>query len=301
MAELVAQNIDNILKDYIDSDKFNIDFILNNYPQLFNCQIRYTNYNQSVTGSAAKLICEYQNFIYKMAAYAKDKNGDARKLTNKEKKELEVVFEVRKGSTELITDVTKQFKEILDMIPEEYRACVFIVFMLLVFFTYNYNKHLKHKETMRDKDFVQDAMNKLSQKDDKLIEILEQTDKAILDTISNIDDTVEYQGEQYTKEDLKELRKIKYPRKSIPKKVEAIEGNFIVTQINIKRHYIMIENNEEVQKILYADDLIANMQDFKTRFKQAIDDEGKIFYIKASRVVQNKKKGDLVLSDIKEI
>ena len=86
------------------------------------------------------------------------------------------------------------------------------------------------------------------------------------------------------------------------KKVKSINGNFKVTQINIKRHYIIIEDdNDKPNKILYDDDLFGQMRSFKQKFKQAIDDEGKLFYIEASFIEKNGKKGDLILNKIEEI
>ena len=49
---------------------------------------------------------------------------------------------------------------------------------------------------------------------------------------------------------------------------------------------------------MYADDLISCMQDFRQQFKQAIDDEGKRFKIKAYYPEDNGKKGTMLLSEI---
>lgn len=285
MVEIIARNIEELLICYIKDNDFDINNILNSYSNLFCCQIKYDKYSQSVTGAAAKVICEYQKFVYKIASYAKEKDGKSPRLTNAEKKELEVVFEVKKGSSELFADFTKQ--------------C--IVFVLSICMAYCFNLYLKHVEAIYDKKIIEEAIDKLSKTDDKLTDILETTQKVFLESIADIDNSVEYQGIEYTQDDLKEIIKEKYHNKPVDKQIKTIEGIFVVTQINIKKHYIIIENNNDIQRILYADDLVSSMQQFKKHFKQAIDDEGKQFYIKAVYVVQNNKKKDLILSDIKAV
>lgn len=301
MVEIIARNIEKLLICYIKDNDFDINNILNSYSNLFCCQIKYDKYSQSVTGAAAKVICEYQKFVYKIASYAKEKDGKSPRLTNAEKKELEVVFEVKKGSSELFADFTKQLAEILQKIPKKYVTSVCIVFVLSICMAYCFNLYLKHVEAIYDKKIIEEAIDKLSKTDDKLTDILETTQKVFLESIADIDNSVEYQGIEYTQDDLKEIIKEKYHNKPVNKQIKTIEGIFVVTQINIKKHYIIIENNNDIQRILYADDLVSSMQQFKKHFKQAIDDEGKQFYIKAVYVVQNNKKKDLILSDIKAV
>ena len=52
-------------------------------------------------------------------------------------------------------------------------------------------------------------------------------------------------------------------------------------------------------RIYYCTDLIGTMQGFKDKFKQAIDDEGKEFYIEASYFLN--KKDAITLIKIQEI
>ena len=135
-----------------------------------------------------------------------------------------------------------------------------------------------------------------------LANIYNKTEKNILNELPEIDDSVTYQGTTYSADDLKKIKDAKYPKTKHEKELKSLKGNFTVTQINIKKHYIYIEDeNEEPQKILYNDDLVDNMQGFKDKFKKAIDDEGKVFYIKAGYLIENNRSKDLILYSIQEI
>lgn len=301
MIEVVATNIENILQDFLDDKNLNISEIIKDNPQLFKCRIKYEKYNQSVTGPVAKIICEYQSFVYQMASYLKYGKKDIRCLLKEEKEQLEVVFAVKKGSSDLFGDFYEQAMEVLNMIPEDQRGIVLIVFIIFFFGYKAYSKYSDNKKEQKEKELIENAMDKIASKDDGLIEILKNTEKNLLNTLPDIDSSIEYQGEIYTSEDFKKIKNAKYPRIKSEKKLASLEGNFVVTQINIKKHYILIEDeNEEPKKILYNDDLVAGMQGFKDKFKEAIDEEGKVFYIRAGYVTQNNHPKDLCLYDIQE-
>ena len=128
--EVSAKNIESILQNFIDDNNINIQDVFKNNRDIFKLQFRYKKFNKSVNAGAAKTVLDYQKFIYKLAAYMKYKTTDIRKLTKKDKEILEIPFEVNEGSSDFLADLVKYFKEVLDMIPEEQRAMVFIILIV---------------------------------------------------------------------------------------------------------------------------------------------------------------------------
>lgn len=302
MTELSLISIEQLLTNFLVDKPIDVQQILNDHPEWFDCHIKYKKYDQSINGPVAKLICNYQDTLYKVASFLKYGKRDVRCLSKEERKTLEIVFEVRKGSSDLWAKICKQIREILNMVPEKQRATILIVLILALTCGYSLKQYLNHEERMTEINLVNNAMNKVSETNKDLVELANESRKNLINILPTIDDEVEFQGENYTQEDFKTIRKTLYPRKPTEKRVETISGDYKVIEINIKKHYVSIENqNGETTRILYSDDLVSNMEDFRTRFKQAIDDEGKIFHIKASRIVKDNKKGDLQLNEIKEI
>ena len=142
MTELSLVSIDQLLTNFIQDKPIDVYQILQEHPEWFNCHIRYKKYDQSINGPAAKLICSYQDMLYKMAAFLKYGNADARHLSKKERESLEIVFEVKKGSSDLWAKIYKQIREILEMIPEKHRAAVLIVAIIVIGGAYSYKQYL---------------------------------------------------------------------------------------------------------------------------------------------------------------
>lgn len=295
------EKLDIVFNNFIEDKYIDVDDFISENPNLFHCQIYYKKYNQSVNGAAAKVIYEYQKFIYNLASYVTFGKKDARCLTKENKQKLEVVFSVNSGSSDLRTDFINQVKGVLNMIPESQRAKVFIACILFFFSYLGYSKYIDYQKNRDDNSLMERVAEKLATKDAQLLEIIKNSEKPILNTLPEIDETLVYQGTSYDSEDFKKIKNAKYPRIRSEKKLASLEGNFVVTQINIKKHYILIEDeNEEPKKILYNDDLVAGMQGFKDKFKEAIDEEGKVFYIRAGYITQNNHPKDLCLYDIQE-
>jgi hypothetical protein len=69
--------------------------------------IRGAAYHGTVPGELARGLWEFQEALYKAAAFAINGEDDIRRLTTAQRQGLELVFEVHEGSTELIVEVTK--------------------------------------------------------------------------------------------------------------------------------------------------------------------------------------------------
>ena len=84
------------------------------------------------------------------------------------------------------------------------------------------------------------------------------------------------------------------------KETKTIKGNFKIIQINIKQLFIIVEDtNNKMKKIHYHNDLLSDLQKYKDRFKQAIDEEGKEFYIEATYM--STQTNNIILNKIEEI
>lgn len=288
----------DVLSAFVDNKDIDIDKILKD-ADLFKINICYEKYKASINKPTAKVIINYQDLIYKIGAYLKYGSYDIRKLSKEEQQELEIPFQVVDGCSDLTTNLSKQLKKVLNMIPEKHRLYALIAILLAIVGPWCYKAYLDANESSQDKAIVSKAVDKLSEQYSELVNLVQNSEKENLSNLKEIDAEVTYQGQTFSSDELKEISHKMFPKKKHEKKAKVLDGYFIVTQINIKHHYIIIEDDEgKVEKILYADDLISCMQDFRQQFKQAIDDEGKKFKIKAYYPEDNGKKGTMLLSEI---
>lgn len=247
----------------------------------------------------AKRILNFQNYIFKII-----ENILQRKLTAKEKDKLTLQFSIERGCTkEKPENLFDKIKEILTMLPEKDRPKVLVAIVIAIcfcFFIEFQNNKLEQEERLNDKKIISIAMDKLSNDNDNLVTIIKQMDKNNLNNLAEYEN-INVNNKIFTSEEIEKIKNSRYPKEKKDKKLVSIKGNFIVTQINIKNQYIIVENknNDDLMRIYYCTDLIGAMQGFKDKFKQAIDDEGKEFYIEASYFLN--KKNEITLIKIQEI
>lgn len=294
----------DILKAFVNDEQIDVDSILQN-PALFSVNIHYKQYETSIIAPAAKFIINYQRMIYRLGALLKYGNPNKR-LTNAEKAELAIPFKVESGSTNIKPEkILDALKRIVEVIPEKDRikAVYAIVVVIICGFGYaTYSAHLNHHEHMADKDITALAIEKMAESNDKTMEqfagIINNYEK---DTLSNLEEfgEVDYQGETYTSDEIKEIRKKKFPRKNGQVEAKVLEGDFKVINISLEPSYIRIKNKANIEeKVFYRNDLIAEMQGFRERFKEAIDNGGQLFHIKAGYVEKNGKKQEMLLEEM---
>lgn len=290
-----------ILQAFINNTDIDIESILND-TDLFKINLCYERYKSSVNKPTAKIIINYQDLIYKIGAYLKYDSKDIRKLSKEEKQSLEIPFQVVDGCSDIITNVSKQLKKVLGMIPEKHRLAALIAVLIAIAGPWCYDSYLDTVKEDNKNAVILSAQDKLAEANSALVDIIKDSEKENLANLQEVDSEVVFQGQKLTSDEIKTISKKKYPREKHEKEAKILEGNFTVTQINIKKHYIIIEDdNGNIEKILYADDLISCMQDFKQKFKQAIDDEGQKFKIKAYYPEANGKKGSMLLSEINPV
>lgn len=291
----------DILNAFLDNKDIDIESILND-SDLFKINLCYEKYKSSINKPTAKIIINYQDLIYKIGAYLKYDSKDIRKLSKEEKQSLEIPFQVIDGCSDIVTNISKQLKKVLSMIPEKHRLAALIAVLIAIAGPWCYDSYLDTVKENNKNNIIISAQEKLAESNSALVDIIKDNEKETLSDLQEVDSEVFFQGQKLTSEEIKEIRKKKYPKEKYEKEAKILEGDFMVTQINIKKHYIIIEDNDgKIEKILYADDLISSMQDFKQKFKQAIDDEGQKFKIKAYYPETNGKKGSMLLSDINPV
>ena len=300
MVEIIArESTYKVLEEFVKNEPINLDAVLDN-ADIFKLCLHYNKYPQSVNLPAAKIIVNTQVLVYRIGALLKYDTTDIRRLTKAEKEQLEIPFEVINGSTEISADMIEQVKGIMDMIPDAQRVYVAISLIIAFFGYMSYRRYLDYKEkhdveTERTKLFGQ-AIDKLGQANTRLAGLVTDYEKDNLSCLAEVDEEVEYQGVKYTSEEIRNIKRFRFPRKSIEiPEARRLEGNYRVISINLEQKFINIKNGDDVERVYYAEDLLNVMQNFKAQFKDAIDNEGKIFYIEAGYMVRNGKKSPLHL------
>lgn len=267
----------------------------------FSLKVRYGKYESSLNASSAKLIVDFQNSIYRIAALMIKGRADARLLTREEKEELEIPFKISKGSTvEETASLLDKIGDLMNMIPVAQRGYVLVAIILIVFGYLAYIKHLAYKQQKNDADNLQEerkskdkiielAMDKLSESNKNLAEIVRDTEKDTLSNLSAIGGDVEYQGQPLSSPMIEQIRRWRFPtiKKEEPK-ANQIVGNYRIISINLKQNNIVVDpvagTTDQPLKLYYDNDyLLTYMQNLKEQLKNAIDNEEKIFHIEAIR------------------
>lgn len=267
----------------------------------FSLKVRYGKYESSLNASSAKLIVDFQNSIYRIAALMVKGRADARLLTKEEKEELEIPFKISKGSTvEETASLLDKVGDLMNMIPAEQRGYVLVAIILIVFGYVAYTKYLTYKQQKNDAnnlkderkskdEIIQSAIDKLSESNKSLAEIVHDTEKDTLSNLSAIGGDVEYQGQTLSSSAIEQIKRRKFPtvKKEEPK-ANQIVGNYRIISINLKQNNIVVDpvsgSTDQPLKLYYDNDyLLTYMQNLKEQLKNAIDNEEKIFHIEAIR------------------
>ena len=264
----------NLLQDFVDN-KLNSDnieeAIRNLQPKDLTIEIKTYKYNSSIDVNVARRVINLQNFIYRTI-----EETIKRKLTKEEKEKLTIEFSILEGCTEEKVDLTKILIEVLKNMPPKY---VFVI-IILILSCICYCKRLEYDKQKLYAEIINNAINKLAE--NSLSSIIKETDKNNLKYLGEYE-RVNINGIEYTQEEINKIKSIRYPKEHKEEVIKTIKGNFKIIQINIKNKYIIVEDDtEHYNKIYYNDDLLSIIQDYKNKFKQAIDEEGKEFYIEAT-------------------
>lgn len=205
-------NNDAELQNIVDKiDEYNLDF-----------SIKYEKYDSAINIHIAKLIIDYQKIIYKIAALCRHGISNSRILTQEEKDCLEMAFVVTSGCTNVLEKFGKFLKRILPMFSEKQRGYVAVA-LVLIFFSYlSFSKYLDYKEKIKAFDTIIElqslAINKLSEDNKNLAQLVSNAEKESLNTLSKVDSKVQINNHEFTREELKEIRNKKFHKKANEKK-----------------------------------------------------------------------------------
>lgn len=172
----------------------------------------------------------------------------------------------------------------------------------------SFSKFLDYKESTKSIETISNlqsaAIEKMSESNKDLVKIIADSEKENLNTLSKVDDKVQINEQEYTSEDLKEIKKKKFPRKTDEKSVSTMRGVFHISNIKLADGSIVVENEDEGKiTILYDvedDSLLSYISDIKEHLKKAVDNEKKLFEISATVVRKGSVIESRTLQTIKE-
>lgn len=144
----------------IDNKKDLADFFIENgfdielpdfNENIFDFNLYYKKYEQSIVAPVAHICIDYQQTIYKIFCIIKYGTDDMRRLSKEEKDRLEVVFSVKKGSSNIL-NILPDFKDLIETLPPNYKC--FLIALLIIATTgyFSLTALLKYKENIRMKE-----------------------------------------------------------------------------------------------------------------------------------------------------
>ena len=283
---VICSDIFELLKAFVNDEDIAIsEKDLQKYADSFRIRIYYKKYMQAVNMPLAKIIVNYQNFVYNIARTLK-----GTRLTAEEKGRLELAFKIEVGSTNADGDLWDKFKEVLKIVPDKDKKYCVITFLVCLFGSWNYNNYLDRMDKMNERQVVISTIDKLEKYNHSIANIIQKTDRKNLKYLADFGDKVEYQGVEYTPEELRQIRDIKYPKKGKEDKIETITGLYRITDINIEKSIITAVSDDEksILRMAYSDEFKAKINEYSQKFESAIRDGSKRFYIKAIQAGANK-------------
>ncbi len=314
----IDKEVLKVLKNYINNEEFDAIAALNYFSEdEFVFKFRYCKYKGCINAPAAKIIINFQEAIYKLVAQALKGKADIRLLSQQEKDELEIPFKITEGSTiEEISKLISNVKKVLKMIPEKHRAVTLVAIILIVFSFLGWWAYCSLEKTkiesevlMQDnkskENLLSKAIEKLGKEQPEIAHIVCDTDGEIISNLAEVDTSVEIQGHKITSEELKNIKRNKYPSRKKKVEIQQVNGLYKIIAVDLKNDYITVESatNSDIPplRIYYErDTLLAYMQNLKEQLKNAIDNENNIFSISATTIKKNGKKDVMVLQSISE-
>lgn len=128
--------LSDILNDKIDADDVELDFGDANWAKV-HLNFKGEIFHQTVTASMMRGMVEYQAAFYRTAALLIKDDARTNRLTDQEKDDLELVFKVEEGSSELNAEAADQLKGVLgkcvDKMSDKQVLTAVIVAALLFF------------------------------------------------------------------------------------------------------------------------------------------------------------------------
>lgn len=128
--------LEGLLSDRIDAEDAVLDFGNAEWAK-FHLNFKGDVFQQTVTASMMRGMVEYKFAFYRVAALFIKNNPNINRLTDQEKDDLELVFKVEKGSSELNADAAEQLKHVfgkcVDKMSGKQLLIAGIVFSILFF------------------------------------------------------------------------------------------------------------------------------------------------------------------------
>ena len=137
-------SLQSILNNEIDFDAIEIDFSAANWAKFFLI-LRGEKFDQSLTAEAMRGLVEYHNAMYRSIALMLHKSHKITTLTDLERSRYELVFKIRKGSSEVEAEGEKSLFDLLGgAVKKMGRREAFIILLVLVLGYYGKDIALKY-------------------------------------------------------------------------------------------------------------------------------------------------------------
>lgn len=123
-----------------------------------------SRYNGSIPASLAQGMCDFQTEMYKVYTLIKYKTDNLQKLTNKDREEIEIIFEVNEGCTELVAKLgelieifANAFEKITHGMSPTQKTTCFIFFVTLLCGAWLGTSYLDNKTEVESKQIEQQS------------------------------------------------------------------------------------------------------------------------------------------------
>ncbi len=128
--------LSEILNDKINADEISLDFGDATWAKV-HLNFKGDIFHQTVTASMMRGMVEYQAAFYRTAALLIKNDARTNRLTDQEKDDLELVFKVQEGSSDLVANAAEQFKDVLGKCVDKMsgkQALTAVLVVALLFF-----------------------------------------------------------------------------------------------------------------------------------------------------------------------
>ncbi len=145
----------NFLEKYIDDVKSIEEVSIKNWEN-FHIHLVGEKYHQSITPSVMRGIIELQQAIYEAYAISRYNQKNVNRLTNDEKKLLELQVKVNDGSSELEIDINAVFNTLIEATAGKMssgESLFLFVFAISAYFSYSaWKSWLENRTAMKEKE-----------------------------------------------------------------------------------------------------------------------------------------------------
>lgn len=273
--------VQNIINQQVDLPDFS-DWKFDGWPTV-SIVVDGARYHSSLTPGLLQGFLDFQTEFYRAYAQIKYGSPNLQRLTNAEKKELELVFQISEGSSDGEIDISDYINQVLDntfevvsSMPPEYQLAVVIALIVGASGTYLISKGITawtgkvdaDKEKHREEQETERQSNALSQMKEMAIELVEKTDAPRAQRF------LEHSNEAYRSvaKKVPDASEISFAGKTL----SSMEREFLTSSESVRR-----EREEIVSEVMV--DGLKNGEEYISIQVVRVDREDNSFTVKADK------------------